>query len=369
MKILIVCPFLPPKIGGVERHSIELAQNLHELGHEVEVVTSKCVGLEYSVHPFRLITLQSFLLQDRLPIPTWSRDNVSKLKNLGQDKYDLLLLQSHLFPICAITLLKMKSNVDKVTWINHGSNFVPSKNLIVAKVLRKYEELQLKLLAKHSHRVVSVSQEAADWISSVSLRSSEVIPNGIPAAAKSPNLFSRNQSPIRFLYAGRFLPDKGALRSLQIFHEVSKHFSYDKSLRMELDLIGDGPEMPSVKKEVSALDLPIRIHGSLTHGELLGIMEQCHILIYPTTYPEGLPTVILEAGAKGMLIVPSLNVPGLNEAASNGVIFPSSISDMSKALTDLVSVREDWDDLSRRTRDYFQSNHDWKSIATQFLGE
>ena len=47
----------------------------------------------------------------------------------------------------------------------------------------------------------------------------------------------------------------------------------------------------------------IHILGQISHSELLSLFAESQIFCLPTTYPEGLPTVILEAGFSGIPVI------------------------------------------------------------------
>ena len=76
MKILIVTNYLPPKIGGIERISHELASALNAVnGVEVSVATAnwpaKFVEAEWKEidYPYEVIDFPSITIFRRLPIP------------------------------------------------------------------------------------------------------------------------------------------------------------------------------------------------------------------------------------------------------------------------------------------------------------
>jgi glycosyltransferase involved in cell wall biosynthesis len=76
MKILIVTNYLPPKIGGIERISHELASALNAIqGVEVSVATAdwptKYVESEWEKidFPYEVIHFPSITIFKRLPLP------------------------------------------------------------------------------------------------------------------------------------------------------------------------------------------------------------------------------------------------------------------------------------------------------------
>ena len=97
--------------------------------------------------------------------------------------------------------------------------------------------------------------------------------------------------------------------------------------RLELDLIGDGPLRPEL--EQAAQDLPVRFLGWQSPEAVGQAMEDALALMVPSRTAasgdaEGLPTVVLEAQARGLLVVATRHA-GIPEAVSdgqNGVLVP-----------------------------------------------
>ena len=76
MKILIVTNYLPPKIGGIERISHELASALNAVeGVDVAVATAQWptkfveAPWEEILYPYKVINFPSITIFRRLPLP------------------------------------------------------------------------------------------------------------------------------------------------------------------------------------------------------------------------------------------------------------------------------------------------------------
>ncbi len=114
------------------------------------------------------------------------------------------------------------------------------------------------------------------------------------------------EPPIRILYLGRFLWDKG-IRELQ---------EACRGLRLsgcDLKLVLVGNTDPTNPKSWAQAELDkirgeswIELHGRT--GDPLGMIRGCHIVALPS-YREGFPRVLLEAGAVGRAVV-TTDVPG-----------------------------------------------------------
>lgn len=94
---------------------------------------------------------------------------------------------------------------------------------------------------------------------------------------------------VKKLFIGRIISEKGIVNLLKAFKIVEKHFD-----NIELTVAGDGPILKELKDKYSSN----KIHylGKLPHNEIMKLCSASDILVYPSMYPEGLPTSILEAG-------------------------------------------------------------------------
>ncbi len=111
----------------------------------------------------------------------------------------------------------------------------------------------------------------------------------------------------------------------------------------------------------------IVIHGKKSHNEILQIMSQSHIFIYPSTYPEGLPTVILEASANAMAVVVYEGLPGMEIAAKRQAVEICAREKMEEHLIKLLVSQDEINQLGQRALNYVTENHNWENLGAQFL--
>jgi glycosyltransferase involved in cell wall biosynthesis len=125
----------------------------------------------------------------------------------------------------------------------------------------------------------------------------------------------RRTATNRLLCVGRFVPKKGFGDALAALRMARAEGS-----RLELDLIGDGPMRAEL--ESAAKDLPVRFLGWRQPDEVAQAMAQALALVVPSRTAaggdaEGLPTVVLEAQARGLPVVATRHA-GIPEAVEDG---------------------------------------------------
>ena len=74
--------------------------------------------------------------------------------------------------------------------------------------------------------------------------------------------------------------------------------------KIELHVIGDGPEEPRCRRLAQTLGLSsiIKWHGRVSHDEAQALLNSCHILVH-TALKEGTPHVVLEAMSQGLPVI------------------------------------------------------------------
>lgn len=116
-------------------------------------------------------------------------------------------------------------------------------------------------------------------------------------------------------YIGRFAEEKGVRNFLD-----SISFSSDKSDNIKYTLIGNGPLLPYVEKEVRNYS-NITLKGFLPHEELPFYLNRMKLLVIPS-YTEGLPNIMMEAMSCGtpVLATPVGAIPDIIVDGKTGFI-------------------------------------------------
>jgi glycosyltransferase involved in cell wall biosynthesis len=161
----------------------------------------------------------------------------------------------------------------------------------------------------------------------------------------------------------RFVPKKG----LSVLLEAAAPLLAD--LDAELHIVGDGPLRPQLEREASQRGIVDRTRflGSRPWRETLALMAGFSVLAAPSVKAadgdlDGLPNVLLEAGALGVPIVAS-HAGGIPELVSDGktgwLVTPGKAGPLSKALRCALTQTEEAARRSSRLREAIRS--DWKA--------
>lgn len=124
---------------------------------------------------------------------------------------------------------------------------------------------------------------------------------------------SQTKHHINILFLSRIEKNKGIYEAIDAFKRIKKNTSNARFI-----VAGDGRELCSVKKYVHKLKLrDVYFPGFLINQSKIDVLEQADLLLFPTSYGEGMPIAVLESLAFGLPII-SRPVGGLKDFFQNG---------------------------------------------------
>lgn len=135
------------------------------------------------------------------------------------------------------------------------------------------------------------------------------IPNPVDAPAIRAET-ERSGPPDRgpyVLFAGKLAANKGASALLPVTADLG----------LRLVVAGDGPARAEMEEEVHAARRDARFLGWLERPELLRWMRHASMLVFPSTWPEPLGRVLIEASALGCPIV-AMDTGGVSDVVVHG---------------------------------------------------
>ena len=216
---------------------------------------------------------------------------------------------------------------DPSVW--RGAVLISARNPMVG-VLHGDDEAYYDLARRHARslaRCVAVSRRIAERAGAgVPGLPVETISCGIPLRERSSSARASGEVA-RLAWIGRIeervkrvsdLPKiAGALRS--------------SGVPFVLDIVGDGPDAPTLRAAVAAerLDERVRFHGWQEPESIQTLLGATDVLLLPSN-SEGMPVVMMEALAAGCAVVAS-RVSGVEDAESPPVLLVHEIGDVAAA--------------------------------------
>jgi glycosyltransferase involved in cell wall biosynthesis len=254
------------------------------------------------------------------------------------------------------------------------------KNHSLFKSYREIKYSGLVSLIKVAASYVSMSiLKRADAIIAVSNFTARVLENsGVP---KAKILVSGNAVDLGLIgmvrpcfeekvfdgvFVGRIAREKGVFDLLKIWRNVAKAKKNAKLL-----IIGNGIELPTVKKEVSTLGLEnnVSFRGGCSDVELFGLLKSSKIFIFPSLF-EGWGLAVAEALACGLPVV-AYEVPALKEVfgrcKSVFLVPAKNVDGVAATVLDLLNSSEAELSWLRRYSEVFSKQFSWENISKKDL--
>jgi glycogen(starch) synthase len=297
MRILLCSYWFQPSFGGVETISKILAEEFAVAGANVTIVT-QTPGPAMDL-PYDVVRQPSF----------------KTLYALAKASDVIFQNMISLRTIVPIILSRKPIVVTHQSWMRRPDG-------------KRGLENYIKLLLVRASTNVSISKAIAD---SVPARSIII---GNPFEAKLFYTFPDTPRDKDIVFMGRLVSDKGCDLLLHAMAELKL-----RNLTPSLSIIGDGPELPTLKALTQQLNLTEQVEFLGAGGQQRGqIVARHRIMAIPSLWAEPFGVVALEGIASGCAIVAS-SQGGLPDAGGPcGIYFPNkNVTALADALEQVLT--------------------------------
>lgn len=277
-------------------------------------------------------------------------NTVKKLKKiLNHEQVDIVF--AHTFWPTILTSFLSDSFIIVTTIHNNPfEDYCFEYGKIVGKIMAKYLISRLKKYAS----VVSISNYVAQSLRDID---SDVIHNGIKDVGYCTNASKQNNT-INIVQVGVLNKIKNNIFSLEIIESCKK-----KGLSVQLNIIGDGPELHNLKDfvEMRNLQQNVRFLGQLERNEVYNYIKNASCLIH-TSLSEGFGLVLIEAFMLGVPVITWNRgvYPEIVEQGINGIL-ASNIEEFTDAI--LYCNQEQFGKGARKT---YEQKFTSQIMSTQY---
>ena len=369
--IFIFSAYYPPHLGGVELYTLHLSDALRKIGYKTTVVTSgfkdEDPNTDESADVIRIPSVS--IANDRFPIILPGRKLKAIYDFLLRSNASHIVINTRYYPLTLMGLALAKQLGIRPLIIDHSSGPISSDASILGALLRLYENISNFLIRRHSPYVCSVSTRGAAWSSSIGFNAQDVIHNSINAdefrEAASPSDWRQElgctSKTFLVAFAGRLIKEKGVLEAIEATEALKQ-----RGLDIKLAIAGGG----QLASQISDMQgLSVQYVGPLNRADLSALLRDSNCFCLPTTYPEGLPTILLEAAAQENAIVVS-DCAGAREVIPNesfGIVLDDTSSE--SVMEALLRIYDDptlSKQLGAAVRNHIDDNFTW-DVAAQSL--
>ena len=230
-----------------------------------------------------------------------------------------------------------------------GFAFITENNSIVAIVQRTLIRIFYRLASK---RVQIIAQNPDDLVDLGVKNGIVVLGSGVERSDPKANQVINTDS-LKLLYVGRLLKSKGINTTISIFEKLkSRNISVSLTIAGTID-----KDNPDSITETELLELKSKVGVKYLGfvSDMDSVYKECNVLLFPSTYREGVPRVILEALKYGLTIV-TRDMPGCKETINGNGYLICEEEGANRAIEYLLSLdSKKIIENSRKSKELFES--------------
>ncbi len=371
-KLCIFTGFILPHLGGVERYTDKLVDQLEKMGYFITIVTTnfdndKNYYIKQEKHEIYKLPVYS-LFKSRYPL--LKKNNIYRkiIKELKSKKFNGYICQTRFYLTSQLGAKISFHNRKEPIIIEHGSSHFTVNNKVLDYFGEKYEHYLTHKLKKYHPHFYGVSNRCNEWLKHFKIQADGVFYNSVDSNVynKYKNTYydTNSRNNIIISYVGRIIKEKGILMLLEAFSELNKKYN-----NIILYIAGDGPLLKECQEKYS--DSKIKFLGKIEYEDVMKLCSQTDIFVHPSMYPEGLPTSILEAGIMKTAII-ATDRGGTVEVINDkkyGLIMEENKESLLEKLELLLNDNEKIEKLKNNIHNRITKEFTWEVTAKKLVKE
>lgn len=234
-------------------------------------------------------------------------------KNAKIDTVLSFRLTSNIFNYFSSFFGKQKNRVAVITGLGYSFVYKTLKYSVLKYFISSFYKL--------AERRLSIITQNPDDLTDLGLKYGKVIlGSGISEINNKEMLIlqKKKSSFLNLLFVGRLLKSKGVKTAIKLFKKIHK---YDNRIKLTIagDIDDENPDSISSEFLSKIKNLPGVDFLSYVE-DMEKVYQDCDILLFPSTYREGVPRTIIEALSFGLTII-TTDSPGCKETVNdNGIL-------------------------------------------------
>ncbi len=368
MRAVVWCAHFAPHMGGVERFTQSLWSIMARRGCDVTVITTNegRAAPREEVDGLRVVRLPARqVLEGRVPLPKRSNLLRDTLRELRDDPPDMFVSNTRFFPTSVLAARIARQTGRPLLHIEHGSAHIELGRPLIDHVTRAYDAIVGRWVLRRATLRTGVSAAACDFVRRFGATDAVILYNGVdtagwdkPAADMRWGLGLREDAVV-VASAGRLIEAKGVLDLLAAWDGIDDH------PEAHLVFAGTGPLEQSLRDRAAG-DPRIHMLGRLRPDGVRDLLLAADIFVHPSAFPEGLPTVILEAAAARLPVIATPmggSAEAIEDDVSGIIVPPGDAVALRRALVTLIDDPSLRAQYGSRARDTVERCFDWNVIA------
>lgn len=349
-KLMIVTPYFPPKTGGVERYTFEMARGAQAQGYDVVVVTSALGSDKASVGDEdgqRVYRLKPFLRISQTPVGLrwyW------RLRRIIRDEQPVIINTHAPVPYLADVAAAAAGDVPLVATYHAGT--LKKSSLAADMIIWAYEKFVLPRTLGRARTIICGSDFVHNTFLGRYQHKSSVITPGVDT-----ELFAkRTHEPTdkRVLFVGNAVSGNKGLdvleRAISTMPDVTLHVVGEVALESGLS--------------------NVVYHGVLRGKALVRQYRNASVFVLPSTETESFGMVLIEAMACGVPVIGTKagGIPFVVDDGKTGLLVPPADPEaLAKAMRSLLDNPAYAAELSDRAYKKVQRLYAWPKLVDKYV--
>lgn len=374
MRLLILSPFYPPHIGGLETHALEFNQHLASSVEHITVFTPRLPATAPASETHDNITVlrfPAFELIHNYPIPRfWQVDFWKSWHEALANQPTHILSRTRFFFTSLIAWYIARAKNLPWLHVEHGSDFVHFHSPLKSCIGKLYDWVFGRAVLRQADKIVANSQASTLFVARLSGRNDcQTIYRGVEIEKiinTSEQTEIRNRFPDQVVigYLGRLIDGKGVIHILEALNTL-------RNPRLACVIIGSGPERAKLESYIKehSLENSVILLGHRPLPEALSLMRSIDIFINPS-YSEGIPTSVIEAAImkKAIIATDVGGTPEIITGDGDGFLVTAgdilALAEKLKFLVDDEGMRQS---LGEQAYNTVRGKFSWPNAIQQYL--
>jgi glycosyltransferase involved in cell wall biosynthesis len=367
-RICVFTGHYAPHMGGVEQYNSALWSRIAMRGCSVLLITGNTDNApeRESLDGIEVLRLPVFnVINGRLPIIKPAPAFFRLLRYAREWRPDLVVTNTRFFPICVLG--RFLAGLGKVPHfhIEHGSEHIKLGNGIINLIGHAWDHLMGGYVIRRADRSYGVSRSISVIAGHLGCKACGVMYNGVDSSIFRPGPSSLRErlgiadGTFLFVFAGRLIEDKGIKILLEAFKLLPK------GLSCALAIAGSG-HLEEYVNEESKRNPAVHFVGRLRQEEVLDLLRGGDCFILPTSYPEGLPTSILEAQAVGLPVITTPkggNAEAVTDGVNGFIVPPGDVRSLMEAMRNAAKDPANAREMGKKGMLQVREKFDWEMVA------
>lgn len=377
LRILVTIPFFYPHRGGSQKYVEDLYAAMVQQHPDVEV-DILCYNTDNvsQKEKYRGLTIHRVPCYTLIPARFVLPKPIALIKLLGQlAKHKHTIVNPHVqfFDVTWWSWIYARFIGAKAIFTGHTGHATHQSPLV--RVFARLVDDTIARASLHFYDAVTVENKATQQffqhyyqikdpiVVYGNVDTSTFTPNRLKKDRTLPNNQKVSDKDIIVSYVGRLIWTKGVTYAYDAAKEIVQQ---QKNVIFVLGGPGELEQELHDRVKQDGLEEKIIISGNLHYNQVRQLLQHTDIFIHPSHHNEGLPIILLEAGASGNFVI-GTDVGGVTEIIQHRqtglIVSTQDVQSLKDAIQWAIEHPDEREDMAQHLNNLIRERHDTKTVA------